>query len=133
MSLLIIPFFWQQDRRAARLPAAIARSGHPHTPRVFSLVLGSDMTVFWIVMMSISSLTSMVAQPQILASTAAGQERDGQPHRLRRRDDPQAADDHPLGADRRHGDRAVRLLQDFDADHTYGRWPPTCCPPAASG
>src|SRR5215475_14493662 len=29
------------------------------------------MTIFWIVMMSISSLVNMVAQPQILASTAA--------------------------------------------------------------
>ena len=33
--------------------------------------MGSDRTIFWIVMMIISSLISMVAQPQILASTAA--------------------------------------------------------------
>ena len=71
MSLLIIPFFWRKIGGLHGFQDAIAASGHPHAQNVFSLVLGSDMTVFWIVMMTISSLTSMVAQPQILASTAA--------------------------------------------------------------
>jgi Na+/proline symporter len=71
MSLLIIPFFWTRIGGLEGFQNAIAGSGHPHTQSVFSLVMGSDMTIFWIVMMSISSLISMVAQPQILASTAA--------------------------------------------------------------
>jgi Na+/proline symporter len=71
MSLLIIPFFWHKIGGLHGFQTAIANSGHPHTGEVFSLVLGSDMTIFWIVMMSISSLTSMVAQPQILASAAS--------------------------------------------------------------
>ena len=71
MSLLIIPFFWRKIGGLEGFQNAIAGSNHPHTESVFSLVMGSEMTVFWIVMMSISSLISMVAQPQILASTAA--------------------------------------------------------------
>jgi Na+/proline symporter len=71
MSLLIIPFFWHKIGGLHGFQNALAGSGHPHAQNIFSLVLGSDMTVFWIVMMSISQLTNMVAQPQILASTAA--------------------------------------------------------------
>jgi Na+/proline symporter len=78
MSLLIIPFFWHRIGGLAGFQTAIANSHHPHAGHIFSLVLQSDMTVYWIVMMSISSLISMVAQPQILASTAAAKtEMDG--------------------------------------------------------
>ena len=71
MSLLIIPFFWRKIGGLHGFQDAIAASNHPHAANVFSLVALDDMTIFWIVMMSISSLISMVAQPQILASTAA--------------------------------------------------------------
>jgi Na+/proline symporter len=71
MSLMIIPFFWRHIGGLHGFQAAIANSGHPNTAGVFSLVLGKDMTLFWIAMMAISSLTSMVAQPQILASAAS--------------------------------------------------------------
>jgi Na+/proline symporter len=71
MSLLIIPFFWRHIGGLEGFQGAIARSGHPNTQHVFSMVLRDEMTYFWIVMMSISSLISMVAQPQILASAAS--------------------------------------------------------------
>ncbi|WP_428938603.1 sodium:solute symporter family protein [Fontivita pretiosa] len=71
MSLLIIPFFWQKVGGLHGFQQRILESNHPNAAHVFDLVLSSDMTVYWIVMMSISSLISMVAQPQILASTAA--------------------------------------------------------------
>jgi Na+/proline symporter len=71
MSLLIIPFFWDKIGGLHGFQSAIAQSGHPHAEGIFSLVMGNDMTIFWIVMMSISSLTSMVAQPQILVSAAS--------------------------------------------------------------
>jgi Na+/proline symporter len=71
MSLLIIPFFWRKIGGLDGFQSAIAGSNHPNAAHVFDLVLSSDMTIYWVVMMSISSLISMVAQPQILASTAA--------------------------------------------------------------
>jgi Na+/proline symporter len=71
MSLLIIPFFWHHIGGLEGFQHAIANSGHPNTNGIFGLVMGKDMTKFWIIMMSISSLISMVAQPQILASAAS--------------------------------------------------------------
>src|SRR5688500_7565573 len=56
MSLLIIPFFWDKIGGLAGFQNAIMASNHPQAKNVFSLVLGQDMTIFWIVMMSISSL-----------------------------------------------------------------------------
>src|SRR6185295_16167757 len=53
MSLLIIPFFWHRIGGLHGFQAAIASSGHPHAHEVFSLVLGKDMTIFWIAMMAI--------------------------------------------------------------------------------
>jgi len=78
MSLLIIPFFWSRIGGLEGFQSAVTISGHPNSQNIFSLVLQSDMTIYWIVMMTIGSLTSMVAQPQILASTAAARsEMDG--------------------------------------------------------
>ena len=71
MSVLIIPFFWRRIGGLHGFQAGILHSGHPNSRDIFSLALGSDMTIFWITMMSISSLLSMVAQPQILASAAS--------------------------------------------------------------
>lgn len=71
MSLLLIPFVWSRIGGLEGFQSAIAQCDHPNSGEIFSLVLGSDMTIFWIVMISIGSLISMVAQPQILASTAA--------------------------------------------------------------
>jgi solute:Na+ symporter, SSS family len=72
MSLLILPFFWSRIGGLEGFRAAVSGSNHPNVDHVFDLVLGKDMTVFWIAMVSVSSLVSMVAQPQIMASTAAG-------------------------------------------------------------
>ena len=72
MSILIIPFFWRHIGGLHGFQEAIAQSNHPNAQGVFHLVLSSELTVFWIVMASINSLLSMVAQPQILASAAAG-------------------------------------------------------------
>jgi Na+/proline symporter len=62
MSLLIIPFFWVKIGGLSGFQAAL---GNPHEK--FQMVLQSDMTLYWIVMMSINSLFSAVAQPQLMS------------------------------------------------------------------
>ena len=66
MSLLIIPFFWVRIGGPAGFRAHL-----PDPVQTFRLVLSQDMTIYWILMMSINSLVSMVAQPHIMANTAA--------------------------------------------------------------
>ncbi len=67
MSLLIIPFFWNHIGGVEGF-----RNSLPDSHTIFHLVLSSEMTLFWIVMMSINSLASMVAQPHIMSNAAAG-------------------------------------------------------------
>lgn len=66
MSLLIPVFFWSKIGGAEGFRAAL-----PDPAQAFRLVLGHEMTVYWIVMMSIGSLFSMVVQPHIMANTGA--------------------------------------------------------------
>jgi len=66
MSLLIPPFFWSRIGGIEGFRAAL-----PDPHEAFRLMLQQDMTLFWIVMMSINSLVSMVAQPHIMANAAA--------------------------------------------------------------
>jgi Na+/proline symporter len=67
MSLLIIPFFWHHIGGQAGFQRAL-----PDPYQAFSLVLSKDMTLYWIIMMSINSLASMVAQPHIMSNIGAG-------------------------------------------------------------
>jgi SSS family transporter len=66
MSLLLIPFFWT---RIGGLTGFQAHLPDPHA--AFQMVLSSDMTLYWIVMMTINQVVSMVAQPHIMANTGA--------------------------------------------------------------
>ncbi|MBM4078909.1 MAG: sodium:solute symporter family protein, partial [Planctomycetes bacterium] len=66
MSLLIIPFFWTKIGGLHGFQAAL-----PNPQETFRLVLSSEMTLYWIIMMSINSLLSMVVQPHIMANTGA--------------------------------------------------------------
>lgn len=72
MSVLLIPFFWHEVGGLPGVQSRLASSGHPRREQLFDLVLGEDMTVFWIVMVTFTSLISMVSQPQIMASAASG-------------------------------------------------------------
>ncbi len=72
MSLLLIPFFWSEIGGLTGFQSKLAESGHPRTDQLFHLILGEDMTIFWIAMMTMASLISMVSQPQIMASAASG-------------------------------------------------------------
>ncbi len=67
MSVLIIPFFWH---RVGGHPGFRGALPNPH--EAFSLVLSTDMTLSWIILMSINSLASMVAQPHIMSNAGAG-------------------------------------------------------------
>jgi Na+/proline symporter len=67
MSLLILPFFWRRIGGIHGFQAAL-----PDAHETFHLVLQSDMTLFWIVMMTINSLVNVVAQPHIMANAGAG-------------------------------------------------------------
>lgn len=66
MSLLILPFFWTRIGGLEGFQSAL-----PNPSEAFRLVLQQDMTLFWIVMMTINSLVGMVAQPHIMANAAA--------------------------------------------------------------
>ncbi len=67
MSILIIPFFW------VKIGGLDGFQSHlPEPQEIFRLVLSKDMTLFWIIMMSISSLVGMVTQPHIMSNAAAG-------------------------------------------------------------
>jgi SSS family solute:Na+ symporter len=67
MSLLIIPFFWRHVGGLSGFRSALG--GHPD--QVFDLVLQEGMTTYWIAMMSINMLLSMVVQPHIMANAGA--------------------------------------------------------------
>jgi len=66
MSLLIIPFFWSRIGGLDGFQAAL-----PNAPETFRLVLQEEMTIYWIVMMSISFVLSMVVQPHIMANVGS--------------------------------------------------------------
>jgi Na+/proline symporter len=66
MSLLIIPFFWSQ---VGGLDGFQARLADPQ--ETFRLVLSKDMTFYWIMMMTIAMLASMVTQPHIMSNAAS--------------------------------------------------------------
>jgi Na+/proline symporter len=67
MSILIIPYFWNHIGGVGGFREAL-----PNQKEIFHLVLSKDMTLYWIIMMSINSLVSMVAQPHIMSNAAAG-------------------------------------------------------------
>jgi len=66
MSVMIIPFFWSRIGGLDGFQAAL-----PDPQETFRLVLQQDMTVFWIVMMSINLLLSTVVQPHIMANAGS--------------------------------------------------------------
>ncbi len=66
MSVLLIPFFWHH---VGGLEGFQAKLDDPE--QAFRLVLDKDMTLFWIVMVSINSLFSMVVQPHIMANAGS--------------------------------------------------------------
>lgn len=66
MSLLILPFFWTRIGGLSGFQAAL-----PDPEKAFRLVMDQEITVFWIVMMSISSLLSMVVQPHIMTNAGS--------------------------------------------------------------
>ena len=66
MSILIIPFFWSYIGGLEGFQAKL-----PDQEEVLHLVLSKDMTLFWIMMMSVNSLISMVAQPHMMSNIAA--------------------------------------------------------------
>jgi Na+/proline symporter len=67
MSLLILPFFWSHIGGSEGFRKAL-----PDPQKAFQLVLQSDITLFWIIMMSVNSILSMVVQPHIMANAGAG-------------------------------------------------------------
>jgi len=66
MSLLILPFFWTRIGGLGGFRAAL-----PDPASTFRLVMDQEITLFWIIMMSINSLLSMVVQPHIMANTGS--------------------------------------------------------------
>ncbi len=72
MSLLLIPFFWTRIGGLQGFRDAMTQSGHPNVENIFDIVLSKGMTPWWIGMTAVASLIRVVAEPQILASTAAG-------------------------------------------------------------
>ncbi len=66
MSVLLIPFFWHH---VGGLEGFQARLDDPE--QAFRLVLDKDMTLFWVAMVSINSLFSMVVQPHIMANAGS--------------------------------------------------------------
>lgn len=67
MSLLLVPFFWWHIGGLSGFQQAVADS-----PHAFDLVLSNGMTVYWILMMTLNSLLSMVVQPHIMANAGSG-------------------------------------------------------------
>ncbi len=66
MSVLLVPFFWHRIGGLDGFQAAL-----PDPQAAFRLVLQKDMTLWWVIMMSINSLLSMVVQPHIMANVGA--------------------------------------------------------------
>ncbi len=66
MSVLLLPFFWWHIGGLQGFQGAVANS-----PHAFDLILQKGMTTFWIVMMSVNTLLSMVVQPHIMANVGS--------------------------------------------------------------
>lgn len=66
MSLLILPFFWWKIGGAEGFRARL-----PDPDESFRIVMSSELTLYWIVMMSVNMLFSMVVQPHIMQNTGA--------------------------------------------------------------
>ena len=67
MSVMLVPFFWHHVGGLEGFQSRIPEGG-----RVLDLVLSKDMTLYWIVMMSINMIVSQVAQPHIMSNAGAG-------------------------------------------------------------
>ncbi|MBM3801460.1 MAG: sodium:solute symporter family protein [Acidimicrobiia bacterium] len=66
MSLLILPFFWIKIGGLNGFQAAL-----PDPEKALRLVMDEEITIYWIVMMSINSLLSMVVQPHIMTNVGS--------------------------------------------------------------
>jgi Na+/proline symporter len=66
MSVMLIPFFFSRIGGVGGFQNAMA--GSPHA---FDLVLPEGITAFWIAMMAVNSLLSMVVQPHIMANAGS--------------------------------------------------------------
>lgn len=66
MSFLILPFFWSHIGGLAGLQSSLANPA-----ATFRLVLPSDITIFWIVMMAFNQLVNIVVQPPAMANVGA--------------------------------------------------------------
>jgi Na+/proline symporter len=67
MSFLLVPFAWQAVGGLSGVHQKI-----PNVDSTFSILSAGQIGLFWIVMAHINQLVSVVAQPQIMANTAAG-------------------------------------------------------------
>jgi Na+/proline symporter len=67
MSVLIIPFFWMRIGGLGGFQQAL-----PDPAQAFQMVMQSEMTIFWVVMVSVNSLFSAMAQPHLMPSVASG-------------------------------------------------------------
>jgi SSS family solute:Na+ symporter len=66
MSFLILPFFWSHIGGLAGLQSSLVNPA-----ATFRLVLPSDITIFWIVMMAFNQLINIVVQPPAMANVGA--------------------------------------------------------------
>jgi len=66
MSLMILPFFWTKIGGLRGFRAAL-----PNPEQAFQLVMDQEITIFWIVMLSVNSLLSMVVQPHIMSNAGS--------------------------------------------------------------
>jgi Na+/proline symporter len=67
MSFLLVPFAWHAVGGVAGIHAKI-----PDVEKTFSVLAQGQIGLFWVVMAHINQLVSVVAQPHIMANTAAG-------------------------------------------------------------
>ena len=71
MSFLLVPFVWQAVGGLQGVHQKI-----PDLDATFSIIAEGQIGLFWIVMAHINQLVSVIAQPHIMANTAAESGRD---------------------------------------------------------
>jgi Na+/proline symporter len=67
MSILIIPFFWVRIGGLSGFQQAL-----PDAAQAFQMVMQSEMTIYWVIVVSVNSLFRAVAEPHIMPSVASG-------------------------------------------------------------
>ncbi len=67
MSVLLIPFLWKSVGGIAGFQAAL-----PHSEKYFRMTAPGEITLLWILIVSLNQLLGFVAQPHIMSTNAAG-------------------------------------------------------------